>query len=49
MNTKTKRGRGRPRIYTETTRSLSMQVPISAYERLKTILNYELDKLRIKD
>ena len=43
-----KKKSGRPRIYLEETRSLSMQVPKSAYERLKTILNYELDKLKIK-
>lgn len=47
MNTG-KKSAGRPRIYTEPTRSLSMQVPISAYDRLKTILDYELDKLKIK-
>jgi hypothetical protein len=40
--------KGRPRIYTEPTRSLSMQVPVSHYTRLKTILDYELDKLKIK-
>ena len=28
--------------------SLSAQVPKSHYERLKTILDYELDKLKIK-
>ena len=39
---------GRPNIYTEKTRSLSMQVPVSHYTRLKTILDYELDKLKIK-
>lgn len=39
---------GRPRIYNEETRSLSAQVPKSAYTRLKTILDYELDKLKIK-
>ena len=39
---------GRPRLYTEETRSLSMQVPLSAYDRLKTILDYELSKLQIK-
>jgi len=43
-----KQGRGRPKIYTEPTRSLSMQVPVSHYERLKTIFDYELDKLKIK-
>lgn len=43
-----KQGRGRPKIYTEPTRSLSMQVPLSQYTRLKTILDYELDKLKIK-
>ena len=40
--------RGRPKIYTEPTRSLSMQVPVSHYNRLKTILDYELSKLQIK-
>ena len=39
---------GRPNIYNEKTRSLSMQVPISHYTRLKTILDYELGKLQIK-
>lgn len=39
---------GRPKIYTEETRSLSMQVPKSAYDRLKNILDYELEKLKIK-
>lgn len=39
---------GRKKIYTEDTRSLSMQVPVSHYIRLKTILDYELDKLKIK-
>ncbi len=48
MSDKKKR-RGRPRIYTEPTRSLSAQVPVSHYERLKTILEYELDKLKIKN
>lgn len=47
MKTEKKKS-GRPRIYTEETRSLSMQVPLSAYDRLKTILDYELDKLKIK-
>lgn len=47
MNTEKKKS-GRPKIYTEETRSLSMQVPLSAYDRLKTILDYELDKLKIK-
>lgn len=40
--------KGRPKIYTEKTRVLSAQVPISHYSRLKTILEYELDKLKIK-
>lgn len=43
-----KKKSGRPRIYSEPTKSLSMQVPISHYARLKTILDYELDKLKIK-
>lgn len=43
-----KRGKGRPKIYSEKTRSLSMQVPLSSYDRLKTILEYELDKYKIK-
>jgi len=43
-----KKIKGRPRIYTEKTRSLSMQVPVSHYTRLKTILDYELEKLKIK-
>lgn len=43
-----KNNAGRPKIYEEKTRSLSMQVPISSYDRLKTILDYELDKLKIK-
>lgn len=43
-----KRKAGRPNIYTEKTRSLSMQVPVSHYDRLKTILDYELSKLQIK-
>ncbi len=47
MSTEKKKS-GRPRIYTEETRSLSMQVPKSHYTRLKTILDYELDKLKIK-
>ena len=46
---KQRKKRGRPRIYTEPTRSLSAQVPVSHYERLKTILEYELDKLKIKN
>ena len=41
--------RGRPKIYTEPTRSLSAQVPKYHYARLKTILEYELDKLKIKN
>ena len=42
--------RGRPKIYTEPTRSLSAQVPKYHYARLKTILEYELDgKISIKD
>lgn len=45
---KEKKKAGRPKIYTEPTRSLSMQVPISAYVRLKNILDYELEKLKIK-
>lgn len=45
---KEKRKAGRPKIYTEPTRSLSMQVPVSHYNRLKTILDYELSKLQIK-
>jgi len=49
MEAKKEKGKGgRPRIYTEKTRSLSMQVPISAYDKLYTILDYELDKYRIK-
>lgn len=44
----TKRGKGRPKIYSEKTRSLSMQVPLSSYDRLKTILEYELEKYKIK-
>lgn len=48
MESKKKSKAGRPRIYEEKTRSLSMQVPISSYDRLKTILDYELDKLKIK-
>ena len=48
MSNKEKK-RGRPKIYTEPTRSLSAQVPVSHYERLKTILEYELDKLKIKN
>ncbi len=47
--TQKKPTRGRPKIYTEPTRSLSAQVPVSHYERLKTILEYELDKLKIKN
>lgn len=47
-NSPIKKTAGRPKIYNEKTRSLSMQVPISAYDRLKTILDYELDKLKIK-
>ena len=43
-----KKKAGRPKIYTEKTRSLSMAVPISAYVRLKNILDYELEKLKIK-
>lgn len=43
-----KRKAGRPKIYTEKTRSLSAQVPVSHYNRLKTILEYELSKLKIK-
>jgi hypothetical protein len=45
---KQKKRVGRPNIYNEKTRSLSMQVPLSAYDRLKTILDYELEKLKIK-
>lgn len=40
--------KGRPKIYTEKTKVLSAQVPISHFSRLKTILDYELDKLKIK-
>jgi len=47
MESKKNKG-GRPKIYSEPTRSLSMQVPVSAYDRLKTILDYELEKLKIK-
>lgn len=43
-----KKPKGRPRIYTEKTRSLSAQVPVTHYARLKTILDYELEKLKIK-
>ena len=43
-----KKPKGRPKIYTEPTRVLSAQVPVSQYSRLKTILEYELDKLKIK-
>ena len=43
----TKKKLGRPRIYDEDTRSLSAQVPKSHYTRLKTILDYELSKLKI--
>ena len=39
---------GRPKIYEEKTRSLSMQVPVTSYDMLKTILDYELNKLKIK-
>lgn len=39
---------GRPRKFTEKTRSLSMQVPVSAYDKLYAILDYEVDKYRIK-
>lgn len=43
-----KKVKGRPKEYSESTRVLSAQVPLSHYTRLKTILNYELDKLKIK-
>lgn len=43
-----KETRGRPKKYTENTRVLSAQVPVSHYNRLKTILDYELSKLQIK-
>jgi hypothetical protein len=43
-----KKIKGRPKEYSEPTRVLSAQVPISHFSRLKTILNYELDKLKIK-
>jgi hypothetical protein len=46
---KEKKPKGRPRIYSEPTRSLSAQVPISHYSRLKTILDYELSKLKINE
>lgn len=42
-----KKQKGRPKIYTEETRSLSFAVPVSAYDKLKTILEYELKKYRI--
>lgn len=43
-----KETRGRPNKYSEKTRVLSAQVPISHFDRLKTILDYELSKLQIK-
>jgi hypothetical protein len=43
-----KKIKGRPKEYSEPTRVLSAQVPVSHFERIKTILNYELDKLKIK-
>jgi len=43
-----KKKAGRPRIYNEKTRSVSMQVPLSSYDRLYAILDYELQKYRIK-
>jgi hypothetical protein len=43
-----KETRGRPKKYTENIRVLSAQVPVSHYDRLKTILDYELSKLQIK-
>ena len=37
---------GRPPIYNEPTRVLSMKVPISHHDKLKKILGEELNKLR---
>lgn len=39
---------GRKAIYNELTRSLSFQVPMSEYSRLKKLLQDELEKLKIK-
>lgn len=37
---------GRPSHFTEPTKQLRVNVPISHYERIKTILDYELGKLK---
>jgi hypothetical protein len=41
-----KRGRGKPKLYGEKTKSLSFAVPISHYDRLKEIMEEELELLK---
>lgn len=43
-----KKKTGRKQIYNEPTVVLSVKVPVSKYDKLKTILEYELDKFKNK-
>lgn len=45
---KNKKGAGRPKLYNEESLELRRLVPKSQYSRIKTIIDYELDKLKIK-
>ena len=45
---KNKIGAGRPRLFDEETIELRRLVPKSQYIRIETIIDYELDKLKIK-
>lgn len=39
---------GRKAIFEEETKELRRYIPLSQYSRIETIIDYELDKLKIK-
>lgn len=45
---KNKKGAGRPKLYNEDSLELRRLVPLSQYSRIETIIDYELEKLKVK-